>query len=216
MPAARRQRRRAQRRVERARDEMPEGRIGARYLMREKIFAIGDDFYVENEQQQWVFKIDGKAFRIRNTLKFEDLQGNEIYKIQERKIRIRDSMNIYRGGDVAAKVHNALITPLRDRFKIEVPGKPDLTTSSGRRGHPGDHFFLALDRTSSASDRATPESITSTPSCVKSDEISSLLRAAYKEQDAPRSTTRPDRRSPDSETKVTSPSSSEMTYPVQL
>ena len=128
MPAAMRQRRRAQRRVERARGDMPEGRIGARYLMREKIFAVGDDFYVENEHKQRVFKIDGKAFRVRDTLKFEDLKGNEIYKIRERKVRVRDSMNIYRGGDVAAKVHNALITPLRDRFKIEVPGKPDLTT----------------------------------------------------------------------------------------
>ena len=128
MLRTRRQRRRAQRRVERAREDMPEGRLGARYLMREKIFAIGDDFYVQNEQGQNVYKIDGKAFRIRSTLKFEDLQGNEIYKIQERKIRVRDSMNIYRGGEVAARVHNALITPVRDRFKIEVPGKPDLVT----------------------------------------------------------------------------------------
>jgi uncharacterized protein YxjI len=121
-------RRAARRQVERAREEMPEGRIGGRYLMREKVFAIGDDFYVQNEQGQNVYKIDGKAFRIRSTLKFEDMQGNEIYKLQERKVRIRDSMNIYRGGEVAAKVHNALITPVRDRFKIEVPGKPDLTT----------------------------------------------------------------------------------------
>ena len=121
-------RRAARRQVERAREQMPEGRIGGRYLMREKVFAIGDDFYVQNEQGQKVYKIDGKAFRIRATLKFEDMQGNEIYKLQERKVRIRDSMNIYRGDEVAAKVHNALITPVRDRFTIEIPGQPDLVT----------------------------------------------------------------------------------------
>ena len=71
-------RRAARRQVERAREQMPEGRIGGRYLMREKIFAVGDDFYVQNEQGQNVYKIDGKAFRIRATLLFEDLQGNEI------------------------------------------------------------------------------------------------------------------------------------------
>ena len=103
-------------------------RIGTRFKMRQRVFAIGDDFWIENDRGQRVFKVDGKVFRVRSTLKFEDAQGNEIYKIQERKVRIRDSMNIYRGGEVAAKVHNALITPLRDRFTIEVPGKPDLIT----------------------------------------------------------------------------------------
>jgi uncharacterized protein YxjI len=56
------------------------------------------------------------------------MQGQEIYKIQEKMVRVRESMNIYRGDEVAAKVHNALITPLRDRFQIEVPGGTDFTT----------------------------------------------------------------------------------------
>ena len=44
MLKARRQRRRAGRRVERARQDMPEGRIGARYLMREKrVFVLKED-----------------------------------------------------------------------------------------------------------------------------------------------------------------------------
>jgi uncharacterized protein YxjI len=110
-------------------------RIGTRFQMRQKVFAIGDDFWIKNEQGQKMFKVDGKAFRIRDTLKFEDARGNEIYKIQEKKIRVRDSMNIYKGGDVAAKVHNALITPLRDRWTVNITGGEDLKTQGNIVNH---------------------------------------------------------------------------------
>ncbi len=32
-----------------------------RYQMREKLFAIGDDFWIENQDGDRVFKVDGKA-----------------------------------------------------------------------------------------------------------------------------------------------------------
>ena len=110
-------------------------RIGTRFKMRQKIFAIGDDFWIENEQGQRVFKVDGKVFRVRDTLKFEDTQGNEIYKIQEKMLRVRDTMNIYKGNQVAAKVHNALLTPLRDRWKVSIPGGADLRTQGNVLHH---------------------------------------------------------------------------------
>ena len=53
--------------------------------MREKLVSFGDNFWIENEQGQKVFKVDGKALRVRDTLKFRDRQGNELCKIQEKK-----------------------------------------------------------------------------------------------------------------------------------
>ena len=41
---------------------------GTKYRMREKLFAIGDDFSVENEAGERAFKVNGKALRIRDTL----------------------------------------------------------------------------------------------------------------------------------------------------
>lgn len=35
-------------------------RIGTRFKMRQKIFAIGDDFWIENEQGQKVFEKEKK------------------------------------------------------------------------------------------------------------------------------------------------------------
>ena len=100
-----------------------------RYQMRQRMFAIGDDFFIEDDQGRRAFKVDGKALRVRSTLKFEDVNGRELYKIQEKLARVRDSMTIERSdGGAAAKVHNALITPLRDRWTIDVAGGDDMST----------------------------------------------------------------------------------------
>jgi uncharacterized protein YxjI len=90
------------------------------YKMREKMFAIGDDFWIENEAGERVFKVNGKAVRVRQTLGFEDAGGRELLKIQERKLRVRDTMAIERDGERVATVRKALITPLRDRFEVEL------------------------------------------------------------------------------------------------
>jgi uncharacterized protein YxjI len=100
----------------------PEQRIGTRFVMRQKMFAFGDDFTVKDEQDRKVFSVDGKVFRIRDTLLFKDADGREIYKIQEKLLRVRDSMDVKRDGEVVAHVHQALYTPLRDRFQIDLAG----------------------------------------------------------------------------------------------
>ena len=104
--------------------------------MQQRMFSIGQDFWIENDRGQKVFKVDGKAIRIRGTLLFEDARGQELYKIQERIARVRDTMNIEDGrGRPAAKVHNALITPLRDRWQIDIPGGQNLSTQGNILNH---------------------------------------------------------------------------------
>lgn len=103
-----------------------EQRIGRRFAMRQKLFAFGDDFTVQDEQGRKVYSVDGKALRIRDTLLFKDAEGREIYKIQEKLLRIRDSMDIKRDGDVVAHVHMAVVTPLRDRLQIDLAGDDQL------------------------------------------------------------------------------------------
>jgi uncharacterized protein YxjI len=69
-----------------ARQERRGGGGLIRYQMREKLVSIGNDFWIENQSGQKVYKVDGKALRVRDTLKFEDRQGNELCKIQEKKV----------------------------------------------------------------------------------------------------------------------------------
>ena len=110
---------------------------GTRYQMRQKLFAIGDDFWVETEDGQRAFKVNGKALRVRKTFILETPSGEELLKIQERKLRIRDTMKVERDGDTVATIKKALITPLRDRFAIELEDGADLSA----KGNFVDHEF---------------------------------------------------------------------------
>ncbi|ALK06242.1 MAG: LURP-one-related/scramblase family protein [Methanosarcina thermophila] len=98
-----------------------------RYKMHEKLVTIGDDYWIENEAGERVFYVDGKALRIRDTLILKDVQGNEVYKLKEKLLRIKDTMEIEdRDGKTVATIKKALISPLRDRFKVEVSNGPEL------------------------------------------------------------------------------------------
>jgi uncharacterized protein YxjI len=94
--------------------------------MREKMFAIGDDFWIETEGGERAFKVNGKALRVRDTLVLESPSGDESLSIQEKKVRVRDTMEIERDGKTVATVKKALVSPLRDRYSIEVEGGDDL------------------------------------------------------------------------------------------
>ncbi len=62
--------------------------------MREKLLAIGDDYWIENEQGEKVYKVNGKAIRFRDTFILEDNSGGELAKIQEKKLSVRDKMKL--------------------------------------------------------------------------------------------------------------------------
>ncbi len=110
---------------------------GTRYQMREKLWAIGDDFWIETEGGERAFKVDGKALRVRSTFILEGPSGEELFKIQKKDLHIRDTMKVERDGDTVATVKKALITPFRDRFSIELADGPELSA----KGNVVDHEF---------------------------------------------------------------------------
>jgi uncharacterized protein YxjI len=114
----------------------PAGGANNRYQMRQKMVAIGDDFWIENEHGQRVYKIDGKALRVRQTLLFEDAQGREVAKIQERMLRVKDSMEVEGpDGRQVALVKKALIAPLRERYTVKIKNGPDLEVQGNLLDH---------------------------------------------------------------------------------
>ena len=126
------------RRQERKQEKAIFGRKGTatRYQMRQKLVAFGDDFYIENEAGQKVFKVDGKVLRVRDTLKFKDMRGNVLCQIQERMLRIKDVMAIEDGsGNKVAEVKKALIAPLRDRWTVKIRNGPDLEVQGNILDH---------------------------------------------------------------------------------
>jgi uncharacterized protein YxjI len=100
------------------------GLDGPKFQMREKIMAIGDDFWIEDEDGNKVYKVDGKAVRLRDTFILQDASGNELSKIQEKKLSVRDKMTI-ESGSTKATVHKRLVG-FRDHYIIEVDGGHDI------------------------------------------------------------------------------------------
>ena len=110
---------------------------GTKYRMREKLFAIGDDFWIENEQGERAFKVDGKALRVSSTFVLESASGKELFTIQEKKVRVRDTMEIEHDGETVATIKKALVSPLRDRFAIELKDGGELSA----KGNIVDHEY---------------------------------------------------------------------------
>ena len=108
-----------------------------RNRMQEKLFAIGDDFWIENEGGQRAFKVNGKVLRVRDTLALESPNGQELYSIQKKMLHVRDTMEIEGGGRKVATVKKALVTPLRDRFSIDVEDGEDMEA----KGNIVDHEY---------------------------------------------------------------------------
>ena len=124
-------------RQERREDRGPGGGSGAtHYQMRQKMFAIGDDFWIENDRGEKVYKVDGKALRVRSTLILEDRNGKEVAKIQERMLRVKDSMEIEdANGNQIGMVKKALITPIRERWVVKIKNGPDLDVQGNILDH---------------------------------------------------------------------------------
>jgi uncharacterized protein YxjI len=112
------------------------GPEGTRYTMREKMFSVGDDFWIETEGGDRAFKVNGKALRIRETLVVESPGGEELFSIQEKKLSVRDKMEIEHGGSTVATIKKALVG-LRDRYSIELAGGGHLSA----KGNVVDHEY---------------------------------------------------------------------------
>jgi uncharacterized protein YxjI len=99
----------------------PEGApAGTRYVLREKMLTFGDDFWIENDRGERIFLVDDKVLRVRDTVVVKDASGKELYKLKKRLLRARDTMAIERDDDKVATVRKAMITPLRDRFTVDL------------------------------------------------------------------------------------------------
>ena len=97
-----------------------------RYVMKQKVFAWGDDFTVKTEDGRDAFFVDGKALSLGDKLSFQDMQGNELAFIRQKVLAWGPTYEIYRNGELSAVVKKHLFTLLRCRFTVDVPGPDDL------------------------------------------------------------------------------------------
>ena len=97
-----------------------------RYVMKEKLFSFGDDFYIRDENGNDVFFVDGRALSIVDKLSFQDTNANELAFIKQKLLSLGPTYQIYRDGELWATVKKELFTFLHCRFSVDVPGPDDL------------------------------------------------------------------------------------------
>ena len=97
-----------------------------RYIMKEKVFCLGDDYIVRDEDGNDRFIVDGKVFTLRQRLAVQDSSGNELALIQKKLLSWGPTYEIYRGDELSAVIKKQLFTFFRCRFTVDVPGPDDL------------------------------------------------------------------------------------------
>ena len=98
----------------------PDNLVGMRYLVRERLFSITDDFWITDQQGEKVFLVDGKALRLRETFELKDASGAKLAIIRKKFLTFTDATEIEHDGAVAATAHKAVISPLFHRSVIDL------------------------------------------------------------------------------------------------
>lgn len=100
-----------------------------KYLVRDKIFAIGDDYWIEDEQGRQAFLVDGKALRLRDTLELKDPQGHVLVTLRQKLLSLRDAMTIERDGEPLATIRKKRLSLLRDHYRVALAEGTELDVS---------------------------------------------------------------------------------------
>ena len=93
-----------------------------RYLVRERLFAIKDDFWVTDQDGNRAFFIDAKVLSLRHALELQDVSGRKLATIRHKLVSFTDGMEIEHDGSVIATVHKAVFSPLHHRAVIDLAG----------------------------------------------------------------------------------------------
>jgi len=105
------------------------------YLIRERVFRLGDDFDITDEQGRPMLHVDGKVFSLHNRLVLRRPDGREVAQVKRKLVAMRPTYQISIAGQEAAEVRKRFFTPFGDRFTIDVPGPDDLEMTGDLLDH---------------------------------------------------------------------------------
>ncbi|MEU4110276.1 LURP-one-related/scramblase family protein [Streptomyces sp. NPDC048208] len=91
-----------------------------RFLVRDRLLGIGDDYWIEDESGRKVFLVDGKAMRLRDTFELKDTAGNVLIDIHKKMFALRDTMSIQRDGEDLATVRRKRLSLLRNHYRVHL------------------------------------------------------------------------------------------------
>jgi uncharacterized protein YxjI len=96
------------------------------YLIRERLFRLGEDSDITDEQGQPVLHVDGKVLTLHDRLVLRDPAGQEVAQVHRKLVTLRPTYQISVAGNKVAEVRKHLFTPFVDKFTIDIPGPDDM------------------------------------------------------------------------------------------
>ncbi|MDX3690360.1 LURP-one-related family protein [Streptomyces europaeiscabiei] len=100
-----------------------------RFLVRDRLLGIGDDYWIEDEHGRKAFLVDGKAMRLRDTFELKDTRGQVLIDIRRKMFALRDTMVIERGGEPLATVRRKRLSLLRNHYRVSLAEGTELDVS---------------------------------------------------------------------------------------
>ncbi|MHB9860498.1 LURP-one-related/scramblase family protein [Streptomyces sp. YIM S03343] len=100
-----------------------------RFLVRDRILGIGEDYWIEDEHGTRVFLVDGKAMRLRDTFELKDASGRVLIDIHQKMFALRDTMVIERDGAPLARIRRKRLSLLRNHYKVALADGTELDVS---------------------------------------------------------------------------------------
>ncbi|MGW2725244.1 LURP-one-related/scramblase family protein [Streptomyces sp. NPDC001492] len=100
-----------------------------RFLVRDRLLGIGDDYWIEDEHGTKVFLVDGKAMRLRDTFELKDTQGRVLIDIHQKMFALRDTMVIERDGSALARIKRKRLSLLRHHYRVSLVDGTELDVS---------------------------------------------------------------------------------------
>jgi uncharacterized protein YxjI len=92
------------------------------YVIRERVFRLGEDSDITDEAGQPVLRVDGKVLSLHHRLILRDPAGREAGQVHRKLAALRPAYEITVGGKDVAEVRKHLFTPFGERFTIDVHG----------------------------------------------------------------------------------------------
>lgn len=99
------------------------------YMVRDRIFGIGDDYWIDDEHGRHVFLVDGKALRLRETFELKDTERRVLITIRKKMLSLRDTMTIERDDQPLATIKRKRLSLLRNHYRVELVDGTELDVS---------------------------------------------------------------------------------------
>ena len=91
-----------------------------RYLVRDRMFALHEDAWIETEHRQKLYKVNRKLLRLRNTFAVVDTRGDHVASIVKKAFTLHHTLLIKQDGAVQARISKRTIRIFGDRFKVRL------------------------------------------------------------------------------------------------